>query len=107
MRAVEFAQYGPPDVMRVADVPEPHAGPGEIRIAVRSSGLSAGETMIRSGAMRDAVPAELPWRTGFDAAGVVDQIGDGVAGVALGDEVFGWASMATRAANADHVVLMA
>ncbi|GAB2828320.1 NADP-dependent oxidoreductase [Actinocorallia aurea] len=93
--------------MRVVEVPEPHAGPGEIRVAVRASGLSAGEPRLRSGELRDAVPLAFPFRTGFDAAGVVDEVGAGVVGVAVGEEVFGMAHAAVRGANADHVVLAA
>ncbi len=86
---------------------EPHAGPGEIRIAARASGLSVGETYLRSGLLRDMVPMTFPYRTGFDAAGVVDEIGDGVTGVGVGDEVFGVTAMTVRGANADFVVLTA
>ncbi|WP_426502194.1 NADP-dependent oxidoreductase [Dactylosporangium sp. McL0621] len=107
MRAVQFTEYGPPAVVHVADVPPPHAGPGEIRIAVRASGFSAGETRIRSGRLRDVVPAAFPFRTGFDAAGVVDEVGPGVTGTAAGDEVFGWTAMTARGAHAEHAVLVA
>jgi NADPH:quinone reductase-like Zn-dependent oxidoreductase len=107
MRAIEFSEYGPPSVLRVAEVEEPHAGPGEIRIAAKASGLSPGETAIRSGRYREFVPVTFPYRTGFDAAGVVDEIGDGVDGVQVGDEVFGFAGMTRRTANADFVVLAA
>jgi NADPH:quinone reductase-like Zn-dependent oxidoreductase len=107
MRAVQFSEYGPPDVVHVAEVAEPHAGPGEIRIAVRASGVSPGETLVRSGALRDVVPAEFPFRTGFDAAGVVDEVGAGVSGVVEGDEVFGMAGSDVRGANAERTVLVA
>jgi NADPH:quinone reductase-like Zn-dependent oxidoreductase len=107
MRAVLFNEYGPPDVVHVAEVEAPHAGPGEIRVAVRATGLSPGETYIRSGKLRDIVPTTFPYRTGFDAAGVVDEVGDGVTDTELGDEVFGMATMAARGANADHAVLAA
>ncbi|MFI9595527.1 NADP-dependent oxidoreductase [Nonomuraea sp. NPDC052265] len=107
MRAVQFSEYGPAGVVHVAEVEEPHAGPGTIRIAVRASGLSTGETSIRSGKMRDVVPVTFPYRTGFDAAGVVDEVGDGVTDVRLGEEVFGMTATTARGANADHAVLVA
>ncbi|WP_328646955.1 NADP-dependent oxidoreductase [Amycolatopsis sp. NBC_00348] len=110
MRAVRFSAYGPPSVVEVAEVPPPHAGAGEIRIAVRTSAISPGEIRLRSGELRDVVPVRFPFRTGFDAAGVVDEIGAGVSGVSglsLGDPVFGMAPAATRGANADFAVLAA
>jgi NADPH:quinone reductase-like Zn-dependent oxidoreductase len=99
--------YGPPGVAHVAEVAAPHAGPGEIRIAVRTSGVSPGEMYLRSGTLRDVVPITFPYRTGFDAAGVVDEVGDGVTDAGAGEEVFGMTSSATRGANADFAVLAA
>lgn len=107
MRAVQFSAYGPPSVVEVADVPAPHAGSGEIRVAVRTSAISPGEIRLRSGELRDVVPVKFPFRTGFDAAGVVDEIGAGVTDVRIGDPVFGMAPAATRGANADFAVLAA
>lgn len=107
MRAVQFNEYGPPSVVHVAEIEAPHAGPGQVRIAVRASGISAGEVLLRSGRMRDLVPAAFPFRTGFDAAGDVDEIGDGVTGVAIGDPVFGITSTNERTANADFAILTA
>ncbi|MEU6736061.1 NADP-dependent oxidoreductase [Streptomyces physcomitrii] len=105
MRAVQFSEYGPPGVLRIVEAPEPHAGPGEIRVAARASSVSPGEVRVRSGAMRDVLPVVFPFRTGYDAAGVVDEVGQGVSGVRVGDEVFGAASLTGRGSNADHVVL--
>lgn len=93
--------------MEVAEVPAPHAGPGEIRINVRASGVAAGETYLRAGMMRGVLPEVFPFRTGFDGAGVVDEVGDGVTGVSVGDEVFGMATVDARGTNADHAVLAA
>ncbi|WP_424189576.1 NADP-dependent oxidoreductase [Actinokineospora sp. G85] len=107
MRAIQFSEYGPAEVAQVVEAVEPHAGPGEVRVAVRASGVGAGEVAMRSGAYRDAVPAALPWRTGFDAAGVVDEVGAGVTGVGVGDEVFGMAAPTARGTNADFAVLAA
>ncbi|WP_020666108.1 NADP-dependent oxidoreductase [Amycolatopsis nigrescens] len=107
MRAIQFTEYGPPGVVHVAEVEAPHAGPGEIRVAVRASGIAAGEIRIRSGEMRALVPVTFPYRTGVEAAGVVDEVGDGVTGVGIGDEVFGMADSAARGANAEFAVLAA
>ncbi|MEW2353677.1 NADP-dependent oxidoreductase [Spirillospora sp. NPDC029432] len=107
MRAVQFSEYGPPGVLEVAEVEAPHAGPGEIRVAVRASGISAGETSIRAGRMREAMTGAFPYRMGMEAAGVVDEVGAGVTGVGIGDEVYGLAPMAVRGANADRAVLAA
>jgi NADPH:quinone reductase-like Zn-dependent oxidoreductase len=107
MRALQFTAYGQPDVVQVAKVPAPHPGPGEIRLTTKASGLSPGEVTLRSGSLHDAVPITFPYLTGFDAAGVVDEVGEGVTGVAIGDEVFGMTATTTRAANADHAVLAA
>ncbi|NLU74037.1 NADP-dependent oxidoreductase [Streptomyces sp. HNM0575] len=105
MRTVQYAEYGPPGVLRIVEEPEPHAGPGEIRIAVRASSVSPGEVRSRSGAMREVLPAVFPVRTGYDAAGVVDELGEGVTGTRVGDEVFGATAMTARGSNADHVNL--
>lgn len=77
MRALRFAEYGPADVLEVAEVAEPHAGPGEIRIAVRASGVTPADAMLRSGRLRTMLPLPLPHVLGVDAAGVVDEAGAG------------------------------
>lgn len=107
MRGAQFDEYGPPAVVRIVEVDEPRAGPGTVRVAVRASGVSTGEVRVRSGGVRDRIAAPLPWHTGFDAAGVVDEVGPGVAGTAVGDEVFGMVDPALRGANADLAVLTA
>jgi NADPH:quinone reductase-like Zn-dependent oxidoreductase len=90
MKAVQLAEYGGPEVLRVVEVDEPHAGPGQVRVAVRAAGVNPVDWKIRSGAMSQA-PLEAPRTPGSDVAGVVDEIGDGVSGVSIGDEVFGFA----------------
>ena len=90
MRAVQYAQFGGPDVLQVTDVPEPHAGPSDVRVAVRALGVNPIDWKLRSGAMG----GDLPAGTGVEAAGIVDEVGDGVTGVSKGDRVFGPASPA-------------
>ena len=90
MKALQFDEYGAPEVLHVAEVEEPHAGPGQIRISVRAVGVNPIDWKIRSG-MVGADPAALPQIPGIDVAGVVDEVGDGVSGISVGDEVFGFA----------------
>ncbi|WP_406143474.1 NADP-dependent oxidoreductase [Streptomyces sp. NBC_01012] len=89
MRKVSFAEFGGPDVLRILDADEPHAGPGRIRIAVRAAGVNPVDWRIREGQVLGAHPTVLPAGVGLDAAGVVDEIGEGVEGVGIGDQVFG------------------
>ncbi len=89
MKATQFKEYGDPDVLEVVEIDEPHAGPGEIRIAVRAAGINAMDWKIRAGYLREMMPLSLPAGSGMDAAGIVDEIGDGVDGAAVGDAVFG------------------
>jgi NADPH:quinone reductase-like Zn-dependent oxidoreductase len=88
---VQFAEYGAPEVLRVVDVDEPDAGPGQIRVAVRAAGINPIDCKIRSGAMRQMMQVELPSIPGVEVAGVVDELGDGLSGVSVGDAVFGFA----------------
>jgi NADPH:quinone reductase-like Zn-dependent oxidoreductase len=100
MKAVQFAEHGDPEVLRLVDVEEPHAGPGQVRIAVRAAGVNALDWKIRRG----YVPGgDLPRGLGMDAAGVVDEVGPGVTDVAVGDAVLGSGS----ATYAEHAVLTA
>ncbi|MGW4227019.1 NADP-dependent oxidoreductase [Streptomyces bauhiniae] len=89
MRKVSFAEFGGPDVLRLVDAEEPHAGPGQVRIAVRAAGVNPVDWRIREGQVLGAHPVELPSGVGLDAAGVVDEVGEGVVGVEAGDRVFG------------------
>jgi NADPH:quinone reductase-like Zn-dependent oxidoreductase len=102
MKAVQFGEYGGPEVLHVADVEEPHAGVGQIRVAVRGAGVNPVDWKIRSGAMQQFMPLALPSIPGSDVAGVVDEVSDGVTGVAVGDEVFGFA---VGGAAAEHALL--
>ncbi|MBD0691439.1 NADP-dependent oxidoreductase [Streptomyces sp. CBMA123] len=89
MKKVSFAEFGGPDVLQLIDAEEPHAGPGRIRVAVRAAGVNPVDWRLREGQVLGAHPLRLPAGVGLDAAGVVDEVGEGVAGVAIGDHVFG------------------
>ncbi|MFJ4832037.1 NADP-dependent oxidoreductase [Streptomyces sp. NPDC088747] len=87
--AVQFAEYGTPDVLRVVDVPPLTAGPGQVRLTVRAAGVNPIDWKILHGYMRQVMPIDLPGGLGSDVAGVVEQVGEGVTAFSVGDEVLG------------------
>ncbi len=89
MFALQFDEYGGPEVLRVGEAPEPHAGPGQVRVVVRAASVNPIDWKIRSGRSAQGKPLEATSYPGFDAAGVVDEVGEGVTDVAVGDDVFG------------------
>ena len=95
MFALIYREYGGPEVLTVGSVPEPHAGPGQVRIRVQAASVNVWDVKVRSGRMKDVVQPAFPVVPGIDASGVVDEIGPGVAGVEVGDEVFGLGSATT------------
>ncbi|MFG1642516.1 NADP-dependent oxidoreductase [Amycolatopsis sp. NPDC049252] len=101
MRAARYHDYGPPDVLVVEDAPEPHAGPGEIRIRVTAASVNPVDWKLRSGATRAVLPVDFPAIPGRDAAGVVDEVGEGVTGVTAGDRVFGLGGLFGASAEYD------
>jgi len=99
MKAVRFSRFGGPEVLEIVDLPDPHPGPGQVRIAVRAAGVNPSDWKKRQGLMDE----ELPQTLGYEAAGVVDEVGEGVADVAVGDRVFGFSE--AGAAQAELAVL--
>jgi NADPH:quinone reductase-like Zn-dependent oxidoreductase len=89
MRALQFTEYGGPEVLSWSEAPAPHAGPGQIRIAVRAASVNPYDWKVLTGAVSGGQPLAGPGRLGRDAAGVVDEVGAGVTGVSAGDDVFG------------------
>jgi NADPH:quinone reductase-like Zn-dependent oxidoreductase len=89
MKALQFTEYGGPEVLSWGDAPVPHAGPGQIRVAVRAASVNPADWKMLSGAMSGGQPLTGTGYIGYDAAGVVDEVGEGVTGVSAGDEVFG------------------
>ena len=89
MKAVQFKEYGGPEVLEVVQVAEPHAGPGQVRIKVRAAAVNPADYKTRAGYMRDFRPLDLPSGLGAEGSGIVDEVGEGVTDVAVGDAVFG------------------
>ncbi len=99
MRAVGLMEHGGPEVLTMVDVPETHAGPGQVRLKVYAAAVNPTDTMSRNGSR--AAQQRLdppPYVPGMDVAGIVDEAGEGVdTGIGIGDAV-----MAMVVPNAAH-----
>jgi NADPH:quinone reductase-like Zn-dependent oxidoreductase len=89
MRALQYKAYGGPEVLEWAEAPDPHAVPGQLRIAVQAASVNPIDWKALTGMLSGGEPLAGTGYLGRDAAGVVDEIGEGVSGVSVGDEVFG------------------
>jgi NADPH:quinone reductase-like Zn-dependent oxidoreductase len=96
MKAIQYSEFGGPEVLKLIDLPDPNPAPGQIRVKVRAVGINPIDWKQRRGG---PFGGELPQTTGRDVAGVVDELGEGVRDVALGDRVFGFAVGNTGAAE--------
>ena len=85
MKALVITEHGPPDVMQVHERPDPEPGPGEVRIRVRAAGVNFADLLARVGLYPEA--PKPPCVIGFEVAGDVDALGDGVEGFELGQRV--------------------
>lgn len=102
-RAVMFDRYGGLDVLEVRDVERRVPGAGEVLVRVMAAGINPGEASIREGRLHERFPASFPSGQGSDLAGVVDELGEGVTSVAVGDEVIGFTDR--RASHAEFVLV--
>jgi len=103
MKAVRFDEYGGVDVLTVAEIPRPVPGPRQVLVEVKAAGINPGEAKIREGFLHSRWPATFPSGQGSDLAGIVAELGEGVAGVAADDEVIGWVD--TRSSQAEYAVV--
>jgi NADPH:quinone reductase-like Zn-dependent oxidoreductase len=101
MRALQYKSYGGPDVLEVAQAPDVHPAAGQVRVQVRASSVNPIDWKVRAGYLAGGKALERPAYLGYDAAGVVDEVGEGVMDVGVGDDVFGLGSNT----NAEFAVL--
>src|SRR6266478_1388939 len=85
MKAVRISRFGGPEVLEIAEFPNPVPGPGQVRVRVRAAGINFADTLMRRN--RYAVTPELPAILGMEIAGIVEKIGDGVSGMEVGMRV--------------------
>lgn len=86
MRAIGVYSYGGPEALEIVDLPEVHAGPGEVRLRVYAATVNPTDTYVRNGDRAEIQKIHpAPYVPGMDAAGIVDEVGEGVSGLAVGD----------------------
>jgi NADPH:quinone reductase-like Zn-dependent oxidoreductase len=85
MRAVVITEHGGPEVLQVQERPDPAVGPGEVRIAVKAAGINFADTLARTGLYPDS--PKVPCVVGYEVAGSVESVGDGVESVSPGHRV--------------------
>jgi NADPH2:quinone reductase len=86
MKAILVHEFGPPEVMKIAETPAPAPGAGQVLVRVSAAGVNPADTYMRSGAY--AVKPPLPYTPGSDGAGVVEAVGEGIKRVKPGDRVY-------------------
>jgi NADPH:quinone reductase-like Zn-dependent oxidoreductase len=100
MRAAQIASYGHADAVVINEVAVPSPGPGQVLVEVHASSINPVDTWIREGKRQDRYPLQLPITLGYDVAGVVKQLGEGVTSLNAGDEVYGQAAATTGGSGA-------
>jgi NADPH:quinone reductase-like Zn-dependent oxidoreductase len=103
MKAVQIDKYGDVDVLDVREVERPEPGPNQVLVAVRAAGINPSEGTMRAGLVRDFFALTFRSGQGSDLAGVVEEVGAAVKGVAVGDEVIGYTD--NRASQTEYVVV--
>jgi NADPH2:quinone reductase len=98
MFAIVAHEFGGPEVLTLAEQSDPRPGPGEVRVRVQAVGVNPYDTYMRAGGY--AITPELPYTPGADAAGVIDELGDGVTGLRAGDRVYIGGTVKNRAYGA-------
>jgi NADPH2:quinone reductase len=85
MKAVQLSRFGGPEVLEIVDIAAPVPGPGQILVRVKAAGVNFSDVLMRQD--RYAVSPPLPGILGQEVSGVVDAVGEGVAGVVKGARV--------------------
>ncbi|MDD7924947.1 NADP-dependent oxidoreductase [Actinomycetospora chibensis] len=91
-KVVQYRRYGGPEVLELVDREDPTPGPGQVRLAVRAAAVNPLDWKLRGGAMASGDAPGAPQVPGYDVAGTVDALGEGVTAFAVGDEVVGKAT---------------
>lgn len=95
MKAIALEQFGGPGVLKEMDLPKPAPASGEVVVRVKAAGVNPVDWKVREGWLKDMFPHGFPLIPGWDMAGVIDEIGEGVTDLSPGDEVYAYARKPT------------
>jgi NADPH:quinone reductase-like Zn-dependent oxidoreductase len=104
MKRIQYHQYGGPDVMRFEDFEPARPGAGDVLVGVRAAAANPYDWKVRNGEMKIMTGRTFPRGMGYDFAGVVEAVGQGVTRLGVGDDVLGAAQIKASGAFADMVV---
>lgn len=107
MKAIRFHEYGDANVLHYEDVDLPVPGAGQVRVRVAGTSFNGVDGNIRAGLMQGPMPLTLPHIPGLDVAGTVDELGEGVSGLNVGDAVVGFLPFVEDGASAEYVLASA
>src|SRR5438874_8031820 len=108
MKAVLFEKHGGPEVLHLAEVPDPVAGPGEVVVDIHAASVNAADYKVRlGGGAYSGSGVKLPHILGRDFSGVVSAVGPGVTDLRLGDSVFGVCDQGVEGAYAERIAIKA
>ena len=105
MKAMQFAQFGGPEVLRLADVPRPTAGAGEVVVDIHAAGVNPADWKGRAGLNENAKNITFPHIPGRDFSGVIAGVGAGVSDFKVGDAVFGVVAVTTESTYCEAVAI--
>ena len=106
MKAVLFEKHGGPEVLHLAEVPDPTAGPGEVVVDIYAASVNAADYKVRlGGGAYSSSGVKLPHILGRDFSGVVSAVGPGVTDLRVGDPVFGVCDQGIEGAYAEKIAI--
>jgi len=88
MKAIRVHEFGPPEVMKLEDIPDPKPGSGQVVVRIHAAGVNPVETYIRSGIYPKPPTPDTPYTPGADGAGIIEEVGEGVTSMKVGDRVY-------------------
>jgi NADPH:quinone reductase-like Zn-dependent oxidoreductase len=105
MKAAYIKQYGDVDNLIVGDVPKPSISSTQVLIKVKAAGVNPVDFHIRNGMLEDSGTHELPLVLGWDAAGIVSEVGQHVTDFKLGDEVYVYSPLTEQGTHAEYLAV--